>query len=95
MVCATISKSAAVIVLVVFLGLGVVELISHIEAAESARPMSQTEPEARSQVSPPEPATLVRSYETSLAPYSRMRGRWTLRLLKDEPVVNGKLAPKG
>ncbi len=95
MVCATMSKSAAVIVLVVFLGLGVVELISHIEAAESARPMSQTEPEARSQVSPPEPATLVRSYETSLAPYSRMRGRWTLRLLKDEPVVNGKLAPKG
>jgi len=77
--CATISKSAAVIVLVVFLGLGVVELISHIEAAELARPMSQTEPEARFQVCPPEPATLVRSYETSLAPYSRMRGRWTLR----------------
>jgi Flp pilus assembly protein CpaB len=95
MVCATISKSAAVIVLVIFLGLGVVELISHIEAAELARPMSQTEPEARSQVSPPEPATLVRSYERSLAPYSRMRGRWTLRLLKDEPVANGKLAPKG
>jgi Flp pilus assembly protein CpaB len=95
MVSATINKSATVIVLVVFLGLGVVELISHIEAAESARPMSQTEVEARSQVSPPEPATLVRSYETSLAPYSRMRGRWTLRLLKDEPVVTGKLAPKG
>ena len=93
--CATISKSAAVIVLVVFLGLGVVELNSHIEAAELARPMSQTEPKARSQVSPPKPATLVRSYETSLAPYSRMRGRWTLRLLKDEPVANGKLAPKG
>ncbi len=79
MLCATISKSAAVLVLVVFLAMGVVQLIYHTEAAGPARAMSQTDPEARSQVTPPEPATLARSYETSMAAYSRMRGRWTVQ----------------
>jgi CheY-like chemotaxis protein len=64
---ATISKSAAVIALVVFLGLGVIEPIWHAEAAAPARPLNQADPQAPSQVTPPEPAALVRSYETSLA----------------------------
>jgi len=80
MACATINKSVAVITVPIVLGLGVVELISRIEAAQPARPVSQAAQQARSQVTPPDPPTLVRRYETSLAPYSRMRGRWTLDL---------------
>jgi hypothetical protein len=38
------------------------------------------------QVAPPDPATLIRNYETSLAPYRRMKGRWTIQLEKSEPA---------
>jgi hypothetical protein len=77
---ATISKSAVVIALVIFLGLGVIEPISNAEAAALARPLNQADPQAPSQITPPEPAALVRSYETSLAAYGRMKGRWTVQL---------------
>src|SRR6476646_2463308 len=82
---ATMGKSAAAIVLVIFLDLGVVELISHAEAAGLPRPTSQPETKARSQVTLPEPAMLVRSYERSLAAYGRMRGRWTIQLEEPKP----------
>jgi hypothetical protein len=80
MACVTISESAAVIMLVVLTCPGVFEPISDIEAAESTRPTSQSEPQAQSQGAPPNPDTLMRRYETSLSPYRRMRGRWTLEL---------------
>ncbi len=85
MVRTTIGKSAALIKLVVFLGLGLIEPINQTEAAAQERPTSQPAPEARSRVSQPEPAALVRSYETSLAPYNRMKGRWTLHIEKSKP----------
>jgi hypothetical protein len=89
---ATISKSAAVIALVVFLGLGVIEPIRHAEAAAPATPLNQADPQAPSQVTPPEPAALVRSYETSLAAYGRMKGRWTVQLETSKRDEAEKLA---
>jgi hypothetical protein len=85
MVRAPIRKSTAVFKLVAFLGLAVVELINQTDAAEPATPIAQPEPKPRSQVTTPEPAALVQSYETSLAPYRRMRARWTLQFAKSSP----------
>jgi hypothetical protein len=92
MVCTTISKSAVALVLVVFLGLEVIELIDHAESAALARPITQTDPTAKSPVTPSDPATLVRNYETSLAPYSRIRGRWTVQLENLVPARKEKMA---
>lgn len=86
----TMSKSA-LIMIVVFLGLGMVELIDHNEAsAEPARPIRQPDPEARSQATLPEPAALLRSYESSLSAYGRMKGRWNVQLETSEPTSREK-----
>jgi hypothetical protein len=89
---ATISKSAALIALLVFLGLGVIEPIWHAEAAAPARPLNQADPQSQSQVTPPEPAALVRTYESSLSAYGRMRGRWTVQLETSKRDEAEKLA---
>jgi hypothetical protein len=60
---------------VVFLGLTAVEPIHRIESGEPAWPMSQTEPEARSQITLLEPASLVRRYGTAQAAYCRLLGQ--------------------
>src|SRR5262249_31894811 len=80
--CTTISRSTTVITPGALLTLVVAGLIQHNKAAELAGPVSQTGPEAQSQAIVPEPAALLRSYETSLAAYRRMRGRWTVQLEK-------------
>jgi hypothetical protein len=84
MACTTISKSTTMITLAVLLTLGVIGPIHDTRTAELTGPVSQTEPEAHSQVIPPEPAALLRSYEINLAAYNRMRGRWTVRLEKSK-----------
>ena len=85
MVRTTIGKSAGLIKLVAFLGLGLIEPTNLADAAAQERPISQPAPEARSQVAQPDAPALVRSYEASLAPYSRMQGRWILRIEKSKP----------
>ncbi len=85
MVRTTIGKCATLIQLVVLLGLGLIELINQTNAAEPVSPSSQTGPQAQPQVTLPDASALVQSYETSLALYSRVRGRWTLQLEKSPP----------
>ncbi len=47
--------------------------------------MSQTKPKDQSQLTTPEPTALVQRYEKSLAPYQRMKGRWTFQIEKSKP----------
>lgn len=94
MACTTISKSTTMITLAVLLTLEVIELIHHDGAAELTGPVSQAEPEAQPQAIPPEPAALLRSYETNLAAYHRMRGRWTVRLEKSKRGEGEEERPK-
>jgi hypothetical protein len=94
MACPTISKSTSMITLAVLLTLGVIELNQHNRAAELTGPVSQAELEAQSQVIPPEPAALLRSYETNLAAYNRMRGRWTVQLEKSKRREGEEERPK-
>ena len=94
MACTTISKSTTMITLAVLLTLGVIELIHHNTPAELTGPVSQAEPEAQPQAIPPEPAALLRSYETNLAAYNRMRGRWTVRLEKSKRGEEEEERPK-
>ena len=86
MVCNTINKTAVAIMLAVCFGLGRFGPVCHAQAAALVRPIGQSHLLAQFQASPPEPATLIRSYEASLAPYSRMKGRWTVQLEKSEPA---------
>jgi hypothetical protein len=58
---------------------------TQLETAEPTRPVSQIGPQARPQATPLEPALLLRSLEASLAPYSRMKGRWTVQRETSKP----------
>ena len=62
----------------------------HREAADPAPPMRQTDPNSPSQANPLEPALLLRRYETSVAPYRRMRGRWTVQRETSNPEEREK-----
>ena len=85
---ATLKRSAAAFLLIVSFGLGLAGLITHIQAADPAEPLTRTAPQEQTPLGPPVPATLVGRYETSLAAYNRMKGRWHVVLEEPEPGEN-------